>query len=467
MIPVILSGGAGTRLWPLSRPLYPKQFLALHSDRTLFQDTVLRAKRAGLCAPIVVCHEEHRFIVQENLSLIDAEAASIILEPSSCNTAPAIAAAALFALQDAEDPVLLIMPADHILSDHPAFMNAIATAEKMARQDYLVCLGTKFQDLHKDSSYIEIGEALDNQAYAVRSFIENIKMPLQHEEGRGNNFFVNSGIFCLKASRFLAELEAFSSDLVKQAQRAFESATKDLGFLRLGSEALAKCESISVESVVLERAQNRVAVFMEGVWADIGSWQEVWKSVVKDEQENVCKGPILTRNSRNNYIYSEDKLVAVLGCENLVVVNTPDALLVAHKDRASEVQEIVETLKAANNPIAKHHRTVYRPWGHYDSICRGDRDQVKRICVKPGAKLSLQKHFHRSEHWVVVKGVARVTKGKETLMLSENESVYLPLGIVHALENPGKIPLEIIEVQTGSYLGEDDIVRFEDLYGRA
>lgn len=467
MIPVILSGGSGTRLWPLSRPLYPKQFLALHSDRTLFQDTVLRVQRAGLSAPIIVCNEEHRFIVEENFSLIDSKPQHIILEPSARNTAPAIAAAAIVALQDHDDPVLMILPADHVIADHSAFAEALATAEKMALDGYLVTFGIKPHEPQTGYGYIEMGEALGNQVYAIKSFKEKPNLETAQTFLESGQYVWNSGMFCFKASLYLQELEKYHPELLKYARLAVQDMKRDLGFLRLAKDPFNQCTSISIDYAVMERTERGVAVSLDAQWSDIGSWDAVWKSAAKDEQENVCKGAVLTHKSQKNYIYSSDKLVTVIGCENLVVINTQDAVLVVHKDAVQDVKTVVEDLKAAGNPVALHHRTVYRPWGHYDSICRGERDQVKRISVKPGAKLSLQKHHHRSEHWVVVKGTAKVTKGDEILTVTENESVYLPLGIVHALENPGKITLEIIEVQTGSYLGEDDIVRLEDRYGRA
>lgn len=467
MIPVILSGGSGTRLWPLSRPLYPKQFLALNSDRTLFQDTVLRVQKAGLSDPIIVCNEEHRFIVEENLSLIDCKAQHIILEPSARNTAPAIAAAAIVALKDQEDAILLVLPADHVIADHKAFADALATAQKMAQDGYLVTFGIKPHEPQTGYGYIEMGEALGNQVYAIKSFKEKPDLETAKTFLASGHYVWNSGMFCFKASAYLEELEKHHPEILKFARQAVEGLQKDLGFLRLAKEPFNQCTSISIDYAVMERTARGVAVSLDAQWSDIGSWDAVWKSAPKDDQENVCRGSVMTHNSRKNYIYSSDKLVTVIGCENLVVINTQDAVLVAHKDSVQDVKTVVENLKAAGNPVALHHRTVYRPWGHYDSICHGDRDQVKRITVKPGAKLSLQKHFHRSEHWVVVKGTAKVTKGDEIIMVTENESVYLPVGIVHALENPGKILLEIIEVQTGSYLGEDDIVRLEDRYGRA
>lgn len=466
MIPVILSGGSGTRLWPLSRPLYPKQFLALHTDKTLFQETVSRLKHLGSLDPIVVCNDEHRFIVAENLRDIGCTAQNIILEPVGRNTAPAIAAAALVAMKDGDDPILIVLPADHIIEDIDAFGAAVEIAKKLAGKGRLVTFGITPTEAHTGYGYIELGKSLETGVHKIADFKEKPDQKTAEEFVKSGQYLWNGGMFCFRASSFLAELKKLQPALLKQVKNAVDGSKVDLDFDRLEQDAFEKCPDISIDYAVMEHTKNGVVVALDAAWSDIGAWDSVWNVAAKDADGNVCKGDVIVRDSKNNLIYSQNKLVSVLGVEGLIVIETQDAILVANKDSVQDVKKIVDTLKAAGRSEAKHHRTVYRPWGHYDSICMGERDQVKRITVKPGAKLSLQKHHHRSEHWVVVKGTAYVTKGDEILTLTENESVYLPLGIVHALENPGKIDLEIIEVQTGSYLGEDDIIRLEDQYGR-
>ena len=468
MIPVILSGGSGTRLWPLSRPLYPKQFLALHGQNTLFQDTLLRVAEAGLSDAIIVSNEEHRFIVEENAAEIDQTLAAIILEPSARNTAPAIAIAALKALEDDKDAILMVLPADHIIEDVPTFAKAAKSAQTLAKKDFLVTFGIKPSEPHTGYGYIETGADIEKGiSFKLSSFKEKPDLKTAEMFLEEGNYLWNSGMFCFKATTYLEELKLHEPEILKFALEAMAHSQEDLGFLRVGKEGFSKCPDISIDYAVMEHTKKGAVVSLDAHWSDIGSWDAVWKAAKKDESGNVSHGQTIIRDTKNTYIHSEDRLVSVLGCEDLVIIDTQDALLVAKKDKVQDIKDIVAELKKANDSRAKHHRTVYRPWGHYDSICHGERDQVKRITVKPGAKLSIQKHFHRSEHWVVVKGTARVTKGDDIIVLTENESVYLPLGIVHALENPGKIPLQIIEVQTGSYLGEDDIVRLEDRYGRA
>ncbi|PCI53716.1 MAG: mannose-1-phosphate guanylyltransferase/mannose-6-phosphate isomerase [Alphaproteobacteria bacterium] len=466
MIPVILSGGSGTRLWPLSRPLYPKQFLALHTDKTLFQETVSRLKHLGSLDPIVVCNDEHRFIVAENLRDIGCTAQNIILEPVGRNTAPAIAAAALVAMKDGDDPILIVLPADHIIENIDAFGTAVEMAKKLASKGALVTFGITPTEAHTGYGYIELGKSLETGVHKIADFKEKPDQETAEEFVKSGQYLWNGGMFCFRASSFLAELKKLQPALLKQVKNAVDGSKVDLDFDRLDRDAFEQCPDISIDYAVMEHTKNGVVVALDAAWSDIGAWDSVWNVSAKDADGNVCKGDVIVHDSKNNLIYSQNKLVSVLGVEGLVVVETQDAILVANKGSVQDVKKIVDILKAAGRSEAKHHRTVYRPWGHYDSICMGERDQVKRITVKPGAKLSLQKHHHRSEHWVVVKGTAYVTKGDDILTLTENESVYLPLGIVHALENPGKIDLEIIEVQTGAYLGEDDIIRLEDQYGR-
>lgn len=467
MVPVILSGGSGTRLWPLSRPLYPKQFLALHSEHTLFQETALRVSEIGLDAPIIVCNEEHRFIVAENLRALDTQAQDIILEPVGRNTAPAIATAAYSAMKDGDDPILLVLPADHVIEDVKAFGKAAKAAEKLAKKGHLVTFGIKPNEPHTGYGYIESGKDIDGLASEIKAFTEKPDLKTAERFLKSGKYSWNSGMFCFKASAFLEELTKHHPAIAKQAKAAFTNSKRDLDFVRLDKDSFAKCEDISIDYAVMENTSQGAVISLDANWNDVGSWDAVWQVSEKNKDNTVTKGDVIAKNTKNSFIYGEDRLVCALGLEDIIVVDTQDALLVAHKDSVQDVKDIVSDLKKADRKEAKHHRTVYRPWGHYDSICFGERDQVKRISVKPGAKLSVQKHFHRSEHWVVVKGTANVTKGDDVITLAENESVYLPLGIIHALENPGKIMLEIIEVQTGSYLGEDDIVRYEDNYGRA
>ena len=467
MIPIILSGGSGTRLWPLSRKLYPKQFLPLYSDKTLFQETVCRLKNLGLDDPIIVCNEDHRFIVAENLQNIDYKAQNIILEPVGRNTAPAIASAALIAIKNNDDPLLMILPADHVIDDIEAFAASVNIARELAEKGHMVTFGIKPTHAHTGYGYIELGDVIQENANKISEFKEKPDQNTAESFVKSGQYLWNSGMFCFKASSYLEEIEKYQPALLKHAKAAVNNAKDDLDFNRLNHEAFEQCPDIAIDYAIMEHTKNGVVVGLDANWNDIGSWDSVWQISKKDKNGNACKGDIITQNSKNNYIYSEDKLISVLGIEDLIIVDTQDALLVANKDNVQDIKLIVNKLKKEKRPEAVHHKTVYRPWGHYTSISEGQRHQTKRISVKSGAKLSLQKHHHRSEHWIVVRGTAKVTKGNETFLLSENESVYLPIGVIHALENPGKIDLEIIEVQTGSYLGEDDIIRLEDKYGRS
>ncbi len=470
MIPIILSGGSGTRLWPLSRELYPKQFLPLHSDKTLFQETLSRLKKLNLddhiADPIIVCNEEHRFIVAENIKAIGYKAQNIILEPAGRNTAPAIAAAALIAMQSNDDPILMVLPADHIIENIDAFTSATKTAQELAEKGHMVTFGIKPTYAHTGYGYIEAGNPIEENANEISQFKEKPDKATAEEFIKSGRYLWNSGMFFFKASIYLAELEKHQPDLLKHAKASVENSKNDMDFNRLNKDDFELCPNIAIDYAVMEHTENGAVVGLDANWNDIGSWDSVWEVSEKDENNNLYKGDIIAHNSKNNYIYSKEKLITTLGVENLIIIDTQDALLVADKNSVQDIKLIVNKLKQDNRSEAIHHKTVYRPWGHYTSISKGERHQTKRISVKTGAKLSLQKHHHRSEHWIVVRGTAKVTKGDETFLLSENESVYLPIGVVHALENPGKIDLEIIEVQTGTYLGEDDIIRLEDLYGR-
>ncbi len=471
MIPILLSGGTGSRLWPLSRALYPKQFLPLHSDHTLFQDTLLRLRQMTnhilFTEPLVVCHEDHRFIAAESLRIIGEKAQAILLEPCGRNTAPAIAVSALMALKTQDDPVLLVLPADHIISDIESFEAALIKAQRLAQNGALVTFGIPPTIPHTGYGYIKCGAPIGDQAYTIAAFKEKPDKASAESFLKEGSYVWNSGMFVFKAAGFLEALALHQPEMLRLATQSVENRAPDLDFIRLERTAFTQCPALSVDHAVMEHTRHGAVVMLEAGWNDIGSWDSLWDISEKDESHNVCKGDILAQNSHNNYLYSEKKLLCTLGVDDLIVVDTPDATLVARRDQTQSIKNLVETLIQSGRHETRHHRTVYRPWGHYDLICAGARDQVKRITVSPGAKLSVQYHRHRAEHWVVVKGRATVRLGDDIRILSENESLYVPVGTVHALENAEQTPLEIIEIQTGDYLGEDDIVRLEDRYGRA
>lgn len=466
MIPVILSGGSGTRLWPLSRKKYPKQFLSLNSEISLFQETYKRLEAINLIDPMVVCSENSRFIVAEHLRNAGCEDSTIVLEPSARNTCPAIAVAALIALEKDSDPVLMVLPADHVIGDVDAFGKAADKAEKLAQEGKLITFGVSPTEPNTGYGYIECGEDIHEGSFKIKNFKEKPNKENAQKMLDQGGFLWNSGMFVFKASVFLEELKKTAPEIIEHAKNSIRNAKTDLDFIRLNNDDFIKCDDISIDYAVMEKTDNSAVVCLDAHWCDVGSWASLWDIAEKDDNGNACKGDVVAIDSSDNYFYSEDKLVAAIGVNNLTVVDTKDALLIADR-KDGNIRKIVKKLRAEGRAEADIHRVVYRPWGHYDTICSGSRDLVKRITVKAGAKLSKQMHHHRAEHWVVVRGTAQVTKGDETFILAENESVYLPLGVTHSLKNPGKIPLEIIEVQTGSYLGEDDIVRFEDLYGRA
>ena len=464
MIPVILSGGSGTRLWPLSRGQYPKQFLPLVSKQTMVQETLARLDGlSGLQAPIAVCNEDHRFIMAEQLREISAHPKAIILEPVGKNTAPAVAVAALTA---AENDVLLILPADHVIVDTAAFHNAVAQARKMAEQGYLVTFGIVPTEAQTGYGYIKGGDVLQEQAYNVAAFVEKPDKATATRYIESGDYYWNSGMFAFTAGTFLKELAKFNPNMLAVCQKALAAAKTDLDFTRLDKALFSTCPADSIDYAVMEKTDKAVVIPLSAGWNDVGSWSALWDVIPKDAAGNAISGDVLAVDSGNSFVYSENKLVAVIGIHDLVVVETSDAVMVASKDKVQQVKQIVDELKKQGRSEAQNHRKVFRPWGHYDSVDNGDRHQTKRIVVKPGAKLSMQKHHHRAEHWVVVKGTALVSKGDEQMLITENESTFIPLGVVHSLENPGVIPLEIVEVQSGSYLGEDDIVRFGDQYGR-
>ncbi len=470
LYPVVLSGGSGSRLWPLSRTLLPKQFLPLVSDKTMLQETVLRvARNPDIERPIVVCNVEHRFLVAEQMRESNTSAHSIMLEPEGRNTAPAVAVAALAAVAKDPSAILLVLPADHLIADVKAFAADIERARSLAQSGRLVTFGVRPDHPATGYGYIRRGVAHDSvaESYEVAQFVEKPNASKAAEFVSSGEFYWNSGMFVLPARRYLEELERFRPDILAASKEAFERATRDLDFCRLDAEAFKRCPSDSIDYAVMEKTSHASVVAASFDWNDIGSWSSLWETGAKDGAGNVKRGDVYLDGARDCYVRSESRLVAAVGVKDLVIVETDDAILVAHKDAAQNVKNTVESLKANKREEHIAHKRVYRPWGYYESIDDGARFQVKRIMVKPGHKLSLQMHHHRAEHWIVVSGTARVTRDKEEILLSENQSTYIPLGATHRLENPGKLPLHLIEVQSGSYLGEDDIVRFVDDYKRA
>jgi mannose-1-phosphate guanylyltransferase/mannose-1-phosphate guanylyltransferase/mannose-6-phosphate isomerase len=466
ILPVILCGGTGTRLWPLSRESYPKQFWPLASDKTMLAETAARGSGAGFLPPMVVCNEAHRFLVAEQLR---DKSASIVLEPIGRNSAPAIAAAALLAEETAPGAVLWFMAADAAIGDVAALQAALAKAAAAARAGAIVTFGMEPTAPETGYGYIETGEALTGSADVKRiaRFVEKPDAARAAQFVKTGRHLWNSGMFVATAATMLVELEAHAPEVLKSVRAAVAGATRDGDFIRLEAAAFTATPSISIDYAVMERTQKAAVVPASIGWSDIGSWAALWEIQPKDAAGNATLGPVELVGAKNCYVRSEGILTGVIGLEDAVVVVTDDAVLAMHRDHAQDVKKLVDQLKARGAKQATEHRRAYRPWGHYEGLIMGDRFQVKKIEVRPGAKLSLQKHFHRAEHWVVVSGTAIVQRDGEEIMLRENESVYLPLGCIHRMENPGKIPLTLIEVQSGSYLGEDDIVRFEDTYGRS
>ena len=460
--PVILSGGSGTRLWPLSRELYPKQLLKLVGNHTMLQDTVLRLGGLKAGAPVVVCNDSHRFLVAEQLRLLGIKPRAIVLEPVGRNTAPAIALAAFAADPDA---LLLVLPADHVIRDVAAFQAAIALAVPAAEAGRLVTFGIVPGAPETGYGYIRRGTP-QGSAYAIAQFVEKPDLARAQQFVDSGEYYWNSGMFLFKASRYLEELTAHAPDIAEAARAAGLAAEPDLDFVRINKAAFELCRSESIDYAVMEKTADAVVVPLDAGWSDVGSWDALHQASSADADGNVFMGDIVAEDSTGCYLHAESRLVTAVGLRDHVVVETKDAIMVAPRDRVQDVKKLVARLKAEGRYEHSLHREVARPWGSYDSIDSGDRFQVKRLTIKPGAVLSLQLHHHRAEHWVVVAGTAQITRGEDVFLLEENQSTYIPLGVKHRVENPGKIPLHIIEVQSGTYLGEDDIVRFEDRYGR-
>jgi mannose-1-phosphate guanylyltransferase len=456
-----MAGGSGTRLWPVSRSKRPKQFLRLYGSQTMLQSTFSRLSDLEINSSITICNEDHRFFVAEQLREINIDS-SIILEPTGRNTAPAIALAALLA---EEDPILLVLSADHLIQDKASFTKAVNSAIPLAEEGKLVTFGVVPSNPNTGYGYIKKGESIQG-GYYINSFQEKPTEEVAKKYLKSNDYLWNSGTFLFKASKYLEELNKFQPEIFEACNNSIQNKTSDLDFIRVSEEIFSSCPKDSIDYAVMENTDDGVVIPMDAGWNDIGSWSSIWDVSKKDENYNAILGDVLTHNTSNSYIRSENGLVAAIGVDDLVIVATKEVFLVANKSNSQDISEIISQLKNENRPEWELHREVHRPWGKFDSIDNGNRYQVKRITVKPGAKLSVQKHHHRSEHWIVVQGTAKVTKGDETFVLSVDESTYIPLGTIHALENPGKIDLELIEVQTGSYLGEDDIVRYDDLYGR-
>ena len=465
--PVILTGGAGSRLWPLSREHYPKPLLPLFGKRTLLQDTATRlTELPGVQAPVFVCNEEHRFLVAEQVQALGKKAGAILLEPEGRNTAPALTIAALYLLEKDPDAVMVVMPADHVIPDAGVFQAAVAQGVALANAGRLVTYGVVPKHAETGYGYIRRGEALDGGAYRVDRFVEKPDAATAQGYVDSGEYYWNSGIFTLRADAWIAEMQQHAPAILAACEDAIASGKRDIDFCRVGKDAFLNSPSDSIDYAVMEKTDKAAVVPLDAGWSDVGAWSALWDISARDAAGNVTQGDVLTHDVRDTLVLAQHRCVAAIGLQGAVVIETPDAVLVTHRDRSQDVKEIVSQLKKSGRDEYKFHRRVYRPWGDYEGIDHGPRYQVKRLTVKPGAQLSLQMHHHRAEHWIVVKGTARVTRGEEVFILSENESTYIPLGTRHRLENLGTIPLEIIEVQSGSYLGEDDIVRFEDVYNR-
>ena len=479
ILPVILAGGGGTRLWPLSREYYPKQFLSLTGEDSLLQQTLSRMdglNKGNVEPAIIVSNEEHRFLVAEQARLKGQALNTIMLEPKGRNSAPALTVAAMAAQKDGNDPIILMMPSDHVIQDLNTFYTTMISGAELAEKGYLITFGIVPDKPETGYGYIKQGVVVDSSnAHEISAFVEKPDQETAKAYLESGEYSWNSGVFMMKASVWLDAIKAFRQDIFDACSTAYESGSTDGDFYRLGKDAFVNCPADSIDYAVMEKVTDELTnndsfksavISLDAGWSDVGSWSSLWEISDQDENGNVQSGDVFTHDAKNNLLVAEHRLLSVVGCDDLIVVETSDAVMVIPKDRAQDVKRIVEFLKKEQRDESLMHRRVYRPWGSYEGIDAGERFQVKRISVKPGESLSLQMHHHRAEHWIVVSGTAIVTKGEEEIMLSENQSTYIPLGVTHRLVNPGTIPLELIEVQSGSYLGEDDIVRFEDVYNR-
>lgn len=467
LTPVLLSGGVGSRLWPVSRETYPKQFLPLAGELSMLQETLRRTSGLEETAPLVVCNEEHRFMVAEQLRQVDIRASALILEPEGRNTAPAVALAAIQALASDPEALLLVLPADHVIRDVEAFADAVGRAIPLAQKGRLMTFGVVPTSPETGYGYIKCGAELDNGLYDLERFVEKPDVATAQAYLDSGNYLWNSGMFLLRAATYLDELAEHAPGMLSCCREAMADAASDMDFVRPAADKFLACPSDSIDYAVMEKTGAGGVVSLDCGWSDVGAWSALWDVAVRDSDGNVCKGDVMLDNCTGSYFRSESRLVAGIGVTDLVVVETADAVLVSDRANVQEVKRIVNRLKDLKRPEVSLHRRVYRPWGSYESLVTADRFQVKRIVVNPGQTLSLQMHHHRAEHWIVVHGTAEVTCEDRVFMLAEDESTYIPLGHKHRLSNPGRIPLELIEVQSGAYLGEDDIVRYEDVYGRS
>jgi mannose-1-phosphate guanylyltransferase len=465
IVPVILSGGSGTRLWPLSRKFHPKQFISLVNKTSMFQDTVTRLPKI-CCEPLIICNEEHRFLAAEQLREIDTKTKGIILEPEGRNTAPAIALSALKLITEDEDPIMLVLSADHLIKNINAYHQAIKVANELAENGKLITFGITPNKAETSYGYIEANINKFDTYFTIKSFTEKPGHQNAKKYLASGNYLWNSGMFMFKASTYLGELAKFEPEILKACKKSCKIQNIDSDFIRIDNNAFKECPNKSIDSAVMERTKNGLVVPLDANWSDVGSWSSLWEVKSKDINNNVSEGDVVIEDVKNTYIYSSNRLVSAVGISNLVIIDTHDALLVADKNQTNSIQKIIDSLQNNKRREAANHRKVHRPWGYYDSIDSGEGFQVKRIVVNPGAKLSLQKHEYRAEHWVVIKGVALVTCDDKVFELVENQSTYIPKGSLHRLENHQEMPLKIIEIQTGNYLGEDDIIRQEDDYKR-
>lgn len=469
LLPVIMAGGTGSRLWPMSRELYPKQFLRLYGQRSMLQETVLRLDDVDAREPVVICNQEHRFLVAEQLRQINKLSHNIILEPVGRNTAPAIALAALSAIENGDDPILLVLAADHIINNKPLFHQAIKSAFKFALQGRLVTFGIVPTGPETGYGYIHRGqeETLDEQiAYQVSRFVEKPNKETAESYIASGEYYWNSGMFMFRAKKYLEELEKFRPDILDACKAAIQGCKESDEFIKVDRDLFIACPDESVDYAVMEKTTDAVVVGLDADWSDVGSWSALWEVSPKDDKGNVLTGDTFLHNANNCYINTDEKLIAAIGVDDLVIINTKDAVLVVNKDQVQDVKKVVEYLKANHRSEYKRHREIYRPWGRCDVVVQTERFNVNRITVKPGAAFSMQMHHHRTEHWVILSGTGEVTIKDQKFLLTENQSTFIPIGAQHRLENPGKIPLELLEIQSGSYLGDDDIIRIKDQYGR-